>query len=679
MISLGGDAMNLVMIVLKGTLVLLIALGLTVALRRSPAGARHLVWMTTLATILLFPMLARWEPLRLEVLPAFSPSITAALPLASSTAVQPNPAPSSPRRARNTDGSSADAQTQLNGSRSPFPSPATLLAITWLTGAAALIGWLLLGMLAVRRILGGGRTLDDASWTTPLYEVADRMNLETIPRIVMSSRVEMPFACGILKPTIVFPSTADSWSDERRRVVLFHELAHIKRRDLIGHAVGRLACALYWFHPLVWTAARQLRAESERACDDLVLACGARASDYVGHLLDIVSGVRRSGAPVTALPMARKKEFEGRMLAILDPTIPRGAPGRAQSALISVGVLLITLSIAAAVPATAVGETAVAAIPTDPAIVTGDTVQRVPTAPALSAAEEVAPARPRAVELDERIPVATERSRTREQTRDIASTSVRQRERAYTWSAAPFNEATAAGDRVETLIRVLSTDSDEDVRVSAAWALARVRDPRATAALTNAIRRDRRSDVREMAVWALIQSGTATTAGLVEALRDDESGEVRETAAWGLGERGSPDALPALMAAMRDDHAEVRRTAIWALGNQRSREPATAIAAALQDEDDEVRLQAAWALGQLRSPATTPALRAAFARETDTEVRRAIFRALALLGDDSEEFLELAMKSPDSELRSRAVRVLAGQGPGIWPWPWPWPRPRPSP
>ena len=71
--------------------------------------------------------------------------------------------------------------------------------------------------------------------------------------------------------------------------------------------MGRVACALYWFHPLVWTAARRLRAESERACDDLALVFGARPSDYAEHLLDIVTCVRDHNTPAIALAMAHRE------------------------------------------------------------------------------------------------------------------------------------------------------------------------------------------------------------------------------------------------------------------------------------------------------------------------------------------------------------------------------------
>jgi hypothetical protein len=169
----------------------------------------------------------------------------------------------------------------------------------------------------------------------------------------MSRDAKMPFACGLATPTIVLPAECESWSRERRLAVLLHELAHVRRRDLLGHTLGRLVCAVYWFHPLAWTAARQLRAESERACDDLALSCGTRATDYAEHLLDIVTSVRREATPMVALAMARRKEFEGRMLAILDPELRHSTPSRTQSATLIGTLALLSIVVGAVVPAPA--------------------------------------------------------------------------------------------------------------------------------------------------------------------------------------------------------------------------------------------------------------------------------------------------------------------------------------
>ena len=141
-----------------------------------------------------------------------------------------------------------------------------------------------------------------------------------------------------------------TWSAERRTAVLIHELGHVRRHDLIGHTLGRIACALYWFHPLVWTAARRLRAESERACDDLALVFGTRPSDYAEHLLDIVTCVRDHNTPAVALAMAHRKEFEGRMLAILNPELRRRGLGRLQSAALVGGLTSLALVLGAAAP-----------------------------------------------------------------------------------------------------------------------------------------------------------------------------------------------------------------------------------------------------------------------------------------------------------------------------------------
>jgi hypothetical protein len=88
---------------------------------------------------------------------------------------------------------------------------------------------------------------------------------------------------------------------------------------------------------------------------------------------------------------------------------------------------------------------------------------------------------------------------------------------------------------------------------------------------------------------------------------------------------------------------------------------------------------AAWVLGQILDRSTIPAIRDAFLKERNSETLQAEFRALLFMGDRSQAVIDRAMAHEDPELRARGVRMIAGQGPGVWPWPWPWPDPRPEP
>ena len=86
---------------------------------------------------------------------------------------------------------------------------------------------------------------------------------------------------------------------------------------------------------------------------------------------------------------------------------------------------------------------------------------------------------------------------------------------------------------------------------------------------------------------------------------------------------------------------------------------------------------AAWALFNIQDPDAVPALDSALRRETDRETQRAIIRALASTGERSVEALKRLIDSKDPEVRSVAIRALAGGGGNPWPWPWPDPRPHP--
>jgi hypothetical protein len=128
----------------------------------------------------------------------------------------------------------------------------------------------------------------------------------------------LPVVWGIFRCRVLLPAAAPQWSGEQLRSVLLHELGHIQRRDTMAQLLAQIACALYWFNPLVWFAAWRLGVERERACDDLVLASGVRPSAYAGHLLEVVTGLSPARwMQSCGLAMARKSSLEGRLVAVL--------------------------------------------------------------------------------------------------------------------------------------------------------------------------------------------------------------------------------------------------------------------------------------------------------------------------------------------------------------------------
>lgn len=255
---------------LKGSLLLALLFPLAALLRRSSSSARHLVWTAGLAVMLALPLVSYGVlPWRLE-LPIAAGFVSSLYPTEAAAASQATTLRADVVDRAGLDGSSeplavpSPAGAALVGS-SEVSTPTgtgrrtltlgwwsgiTLLesgVLVWAAGAAMLLVWLGRSAIRARRLVRTGTALIDPSWTTPLMEAADRLDLPELPRLLVNAGAAVPLTCGIVRPSIVLPPSSETWSDERRRAVLCHELGHIRRRDLMSHLLGRLTCALYWF------------------------------------------------------------------------------------------------------------------------------------------------------------------------------------------------------------------------------------------------------------------------------------------------------------------------------------------------------------------------------------------------------------------------------------------------
>jgi TonB family protein len=297
---------------LKGTIVLGAASSIAWILRRRSAAARHLVWTATAAALLALPILSVTLP-ALRV-PAKPTGVIAAFQVFSSGRTG-----SSASAIRSAAPVSVAARAGVKGREIDFRAWTVLI---WAVGAAAFLLQMLFACFALRRLRRDARPLGCDG-------LREELGIRHPVDVLEAACSGMPMTYGVIRPTVLLPQGAAEWRPDRLRVVLLHELAHVRRGDVATHLLARTALALYWWNPLAWLAWREFLKERERATDDLVLHAGERASDYAGHLLEVARTLQPAPATAwAAIAMARRSQLEGRLVAILDSGVARKPSGR---------------------------------------------------------------------------------------------------------------------------------------------------------------------------------------------------------------------------------------------------------------------------------------------------------------------------------------------------------------
>jgi len=279
--------------VLMGMSALLLAAGLAVRLagRRWSAGDRHAVWTVALVLSLVLPVLLQYKP----------PAVTLSAQVLEVQRITISVGPE-------------DSSIDYRG----------LVRWAWMVGMAGVAGWWLLGFVRVTGMVAS--STEHSTYSGVAVRTCSGLKMPAV-------------AAG---PVILLPEAAAEWPAERLEMVLTHELAHVRRRDLWWRLAGTLACCLYWFHPLAWWAAAQQRKESEMACDDQVLR-GGSAEVYAESLVAVAREASGARTPAAVMAMAKPRELEGRLLAVLDGSRQRGSVSalRAAGALF-MGLLLVS-------------------------------------------------------------------------------------------------------------------------------------------------------------------------------------------------------------------------------------------------------------------------------------------------------------------------------------------------
>ena len=345
----------------KGSVILLLALVVTFVLRRSSAAMRHRMWTLTMLSLILLPLasliLPAWSvailPASTQVesttgvaihekpdtsLPALSlineapvESVQARSVASWDPAVPIVPQPDDARQPRFAPTvamadsmSDADSEKQRTAPASEIskePSWAfSMIALIWSLGVTVFTAGMASSLRQAGLLRRQSELSTDPAWRQLLAELSLRFQLRRPVELREHREAIVPLTWGLFWPVVLLPRKSREWAQPMKRSVLLHELAHVRRADVACQLLGRIACTLFWFHPLAWYVLRQLRQEGEQACDDAVIRSGEKSSDYAEQLLQVahLCCVRRGLSMGVA--MAEGNSLEVRVRSLFDKT-----------------------------------------------------------------------------------------------------------------------------------------------------------------------------------------------------------------------------------------------------------------------------------------------------------------------------------------------------------------------
>ena len=318
-------------IAVRASVVVLAALAVSAALRRRSAALRHSILAAGIVASALVAPLGR-------ALPAWDVPSPQPIDLRKVTVDIPPPV----QPMASTSPAASQAGVVENQREMPFD---VMVNGLWLFGIAIAMVMMAVRFSRLARVARQATEVTEPRWIETSDRLRRQLNVRRRVLLLKSDRLGLIGTYGWQRPRVLLPPDCDSWSDERIRIVLGHELAHIGRGDWIVHVASNAVRAVFWYNPLFWIACARLRAESEQACDQAILDAGVPATDYASHLLAIA----RVGRPLgggALVQMARPSTLERRIAVMLNTTVADRRPTRRALAIALVAIAGITAATA---------------------------------------------------------------------------------------------------------------------------------------------------------------------------------------------------------------------------------------------------------------------------------------------------------------------------------------------
>jgi beta-lactamase regulating signal transducer with metallopeptidase domain len=225
-----------------------------------------------------------------------------------------------------------------------YPTLLFALVITYVAGAVVMALYLATGIWQLRRLTRTCERIVDPHWLKDFAAVSGQLGVTRDVILLRNPQDIAACTWGLRTPVIMFPQSSSGWDLERRRIILMHELAHVKRSDAWFELLVWVSRIVFWFHPLIWLGGTAIRRERELASDQVVLGTGVRPSNYAEHLVDILLSMSTGGKRV-AVAASSLLSLETRVRAMLNPAPSSPVGPRIRRLLLCASIAAVALCV----------------------------------------------------------------------------------------------------------------------------------------------------------------------------------------------------------------------------------------------------------------------------------------------------------------------------------------------
>jgi beta-lactamase regulating signal transducer with metallopeptidase domain len=327
------DAALLIEVAAKSVVVAGAALGVLHLTRKRSAAERSLIGHLGLTTLIVLPAAS-------ILAPGWNP-----LPVSAQTAA---PALSLPATAVS---ATAGAASAVNTVAAPvaswtLPSVSDLAVWIYILPLLALFLTMVVAVVRLGAMHRRANVLVNPSWQAALAMAQRRMGFKHGTALLVSEELHSPVSWGVMRPIILLNEQAVGAVGEAEAIIA-HELAHVARLDWAKLLISRLACALFWFNPLVWRLARECHQLREEAADDAVLLSEVDGADYASLLVNAARHDNKALLIAAHGVAPGKDSLKRRITRVLDADLARGPANNAWAALCLVSLVAVAAPLAA--------------------------------------------------------------------------------------------------------------------------------------------------------------------------------------------------------------------------------------------------------------------------------------------------------------------------------------------